>query len=192
MAVVYYVEHGDTKYDANDCAQGLIDDGLTTKGKSQAARAGRCLKGTKIDCVYTSPMKRAHQTANIIADILGAEVVVLPRLKPLDIGSLAVKKNSQVKQYLEFFAKRPTLKFPDGEKFGDYYDRVRKEWIHQFADDDEEIAVVSHARDWQLLKHWAKNGLDADPEGVSFEEPSSAQVSKAIKSGNSIQMRKLA
>jgi len=192
LAVVYYVEHGDTKYDVNDCAQGWIDDGLTAKGRAQAARAGRALKGTKIDCVYTSPMKRAKQTAEIICKILGAEIVVLPRLKPLDIGSLAGKKNSQVKPYLGFYSTRPSLKFPDGESFGSYYDRVRKEWIHQFADDDPEIAVVSHARDWQFLKHWAKNGLDADLEGVQFNEPTSAQVAKLVKSGNSVSMRKIA
>jgi broad specificity phosphatase PhoE len=106
MAVIYYVEHGDTKYDQNDCAQGLIDDGLTAKGKEQAARAGRGLRGTTIDCVYTSPMKRAKQTADIIAGILKAKVIVLPKLKPLDIGTLAGKKNSQTKPYLEFFSYR--------------------------------------------------------------------------------------
>lgn len=190
MAVIYHVEHGDTHYDAEDKAQGLIDDPLNERGKRQARQAARCLMGKGIDCVYTSPMVRARQTSKIIADKIGAKVIVRPALKPLDIGTLAGKKNSTVKPYLEFFAKRPTLAFPKGEKFGDFYERARKEWIHQFGDDDPVIAVVSHTRDWQLLKFWEKSGLDADPdEGILFVEPKSAAVTKATRSGNSVQVR---
>lgn len=192
MAVIYYVEHGDTKYDAEDCSQGTLDEGLTDVGKRQARHAAASLKGTKIDCVYCSPMKRARETAGIIAKTLGAKIIVLPKLKPLDIGTLAGKKNSTVAPYLDFFFTRPTLPFPQGEKFGDYYERVRKEWTKQFADDDPEIAVVAHGRDWQLLKYWQKSGMDAGPEGVKYLEPASAQVSKITKSGNSIDIRRVA
>lgn len=192
MAVVFQVEHGDTRYDEKGCAQGLLDDGLTSRGKAQAKRAATCLKGRGIDCVYTSPLKRSHQTAQIIADQIGAELIVRPNLKPLDIGQLAGKKNDTVLGYLEFFSNRPTLSFPDGESYGKYYARARKEWIHQFGDDDPVIAVVCHARDFQLMRHWQKHGLDADSKGISFEEPGSAQISKVTRSGNSIQTRKIA
>lgn len=192
MAIVFQVEHGDTKYDEKNCAQGLLDDGLTENGKQQARTAARALKGKGIDCVYTSPMKRATQTAQIVADVIGAKVIVRPKLKPLDIGTLAGKKNDTVRPYLEFFSARPTLSFPDGGTYGEYYYRARKEWIHQFGDDDPAIAVVCHARDFQLMQHWQKHGLNADSKGVSFAEPGSAQVSKVTRSGNSIQTRKIA
>lgn len=192
MAVIYFVEHGDTAYDEKDCAQGIIDDGLTDAGKRQARTAARSLVGTKIDCVYTSPMKRAKETAKIVAEKLGAKIIVLPNLKPLDIGTLAGKKNSTVAPYLDFFYKRPTLPFPEGEKFGDYYERALGEWLNQFSDDDPEIAVVAHGKDWQLLKHWQREGLEAGPEKVKYVEPSSAQVSKITKSGNAINIRRVA
>lgn len=192
MAIVFHVEHGDTKYDAADCAQGILPAGLSAKGKEQIRNSARLLKGKGIDCVYCSPMRRAKESARILADVIGAKVIVRPHLRPLDIGSLAGKKNSTVRKYLEFFYKRPTLAFPEGDTVGDWYQQIRKEWIHQFADDDPVIAVVSHARDYQLLRHWQKNGLDAGPEGVSFDEPGSAQVSKATKQGNSVQVRRIA
>jgi probable phosphoglycerate mutase len=191
MAVIYHVEHGDTEYDAQDKAQGLIDSGLNDAGRRQARAAGRLLKGRGIECIYSSPMLRARQTAGIIAKIIGAKVIVRKKLKPVDIGTLAGKKNTTVKPYLEFFSSRPTLAFPDGEKFGEWYDGARKEWIHQFADHDPVIAVVSHTRDWQLLKHWQRNGLDAGPEGIEFEEPGSAQVTKATKHGSAISVRQV-
>jgi broad specificity phosphatase PhoE len=192
MTTIYHVEHGDTKYDTEGKAQGLLNDGLVEKGKRDARQAGRALKGKGIDCVYCSPLTRTKQTAQIIADMLGAKVIPRAGLTPLDIGRLQGKKNSVVGKYLEFFSKRPTLPFPEGESFGEMYARLRKEWIHQFQDDDPVIAVVSHSRDHQLLKHWQRNGLDAGPEGVNFDEPSSGQVSKVTKSGNSIAVRKIA
>lgn len=193
MAVVYHVEHGDTQFDRDNKAQGLLPAGLIEAGKRQARQAGIALRGKGIDCVYCSPLKRAQQTAQIIADCLGdAEVIVRKDLAPLDIGTLAGKAISTVQPYLEFFSKRPTLPFPKGDKFGEWYERIRKEWIHQFGDDDPVIAVVSHARDWQLLKHWQRNGLDAGPEGIQFSEPDSGQVAKVTRRGNSIQVRKIA
>ena len=136
-------------------------------------------------------MLRARQTAGIIAKIIGAKVIVRKKLQPVDIGTLAGKKNTTVKPYLEFFCSLPTLAFPDGEKFGEWYDGARREWIHQFADKDPVIAVVSHTRDWQLLKHWQRNGLDAGPEGIEFVEPGSAQVTKATKHGSAISVRQV-
>lgn len=191
MATIYHVEHGDTAFDAKDLAQGLMDAGLTDKGKRQAAAAGRALRGKGIDCVYCSPLKRAHQSANIVADSIGAKVIIRPKLRPLDIGDLAGKPESTVKKYLDFYTKRPTLTFPNGESFAKWYDQIRKEWIHQFGDDDPVIAVVSHSRDYALLKHWEKHGINAECDEIDFTEPVSAQVSKATKSGNSISVRKI-
>ena len=152
MAVVYHVEHGDTEYDAQDKAQGLIDSGLNDAGRRQARAAGQLLKGRGIECIYSSPMLRARQTAGIIAKIIGAKVIVRKKLKPIDIGTLTGKKNTTVKP-------------------------------------DPVIAVVSHTRDWQLLKHWQRNGLDAGPEGIEFVEPGSGQVAKATRQGNAISVR---
>ena|SRR5215469_4121010 len=192
MAVIYHVEHGDTVYDKQDRAQGLIDEGLAESGRAQIRRAARFLKGKGIDCVYTSPLLRARQSAEIIAKEIGAKVIVRPNLKPLDIGKLAGKKESDLSPYLEFYCSRPTLKFPDGEAFGQFYERLRKEWKHQFQDDDPVIAIVSHGRDWQLLKHWERNGMDADSKGVKFTEPRSAQVMKVEKHGNRISLGAIA
>jgi len=191
VAIIYHVEHGDTKYDMQDRAQGLINEGLSHKGEMQARSAGRALADLGIDCVYCSPLKRTRQTAEIVAKALKAKVIVRPNLAPLDIGSLAGKKNSTVKPYLEFFYRRPTLAFPKGESIGPWAEKIKKEWLHQFKDDDPVIAVVSHARDMQLIHHWAKNGFDAELGDVKFDEPRGAQITKLVRNGNSISIRKV-
>lgn len=189
MSTVYHVEHGQTKLDAEGKAQGLLSEGLTEKGKSQAAAAGRALRGKGIDCVYCSPLVRAKETARIVADQIGAQVVVRPKLRPLDIGSLAGKPEETVKGYRKFFATRPTLSFPAGEKFGAWYDQIRREWQQRL--NNPQTAVVSHSIDRQLLKHWQKHGMDAGPQGIDFDLPLAGQVARVSKDGKALTVRAL-
>lgn len=189
MATVFHVEHGDTKLDAQGKAQGLLPEGLTHQGKLQAAAAGRALRGKGINCVYCSPMERAKQTARIVADQIGAQVIVRPKLRPLDIGSLAGKPEQTVTGYRKFFASRPTLNFPDGEKFGAWYDQIRREWEQRLQ--NPQTAVVSHSIDRQLLKHWQKHGMDAGPQGIDFDIPLAGQVARVSKDGKAVTVRAL-
>src|SRR5258708_35498969 len=107
-------------------------------------------------------MVRAKQSAQIIADAIGAKLIVRPNLQPLDIGNLAGKKDSTVHGYLKVFAARPTLNFPEGEKFGGWEQRIRKEWTQQFEDDDPAIALVFQFRGLPMLRHCPQNCMDAE------------------------------
>jgi len=186
--MVYHVEHGQTKMDAAGLAQGLLAEELTERGKSQAAAAGRSLRGKGIEVIYSSPMARAKQTAQIIADAIGAQVVVRPSLRPVDIGSLAGKPESTVRKYREFFASRPTLCFPDGEQFGKWYEQIRKEWLKQLGS-GKRSAVVSHSIDRHLLKHWQRCGVGTGPAGINFAEPLGGPVAKVCMRGNALTVR---
>ncbi len=64
---------------------------LTEKGRRQAERLGRLLAaaGYVPDAVITSPLVRARETADIVADLLGAHVRVEPRLgEPLSFATV--------------------------------------------------------------------------------------------------------
>ena len=64
---------------------------LTDKGRRQAERVGRLLAaaGVTPDAVLTSPLVRARETAEIVADILGVPVRLEPRLgEPLDLATV--------------------------------------------------------------------------------------------------------
>ena len=49
---------------------------LSTHGKDQAKKAGLYFKNRKIDVIYTSPMERCRETADIIRRQIGASVPV--------------------------------------------------------------------------------------------------------------------
>ena len=64
---------------------------LTEKGRRQAERVGRLLAaaGFTADVLLTSPLVRARETAEIVADIIGVRVREEPRLgEPLDLATL--------------------------------------------------------------------------------------------------------
>jgi phosphohistidine phosphatase SixA len=64
---------------------------LTEKGRRQAARLGHLLAaaGFAPDAVLTSPLARARETADIVADLLGVQARLDDRLaEPLDLGTL--------------------------------------------------------------------------------------------------------
>ena len=70
--LLYFIRHGDPCYDP---------DSLTPLGLRQAEAIGRRVARYGIDRIYASPMKRAMQTAQPAAELLGKEII------PLDFAS---------------------------------------------------------------------------------------------------------
>jgi len=72
---LYIVRHGETDYNAQGICQGqLIDADLNERGRVQAQELIAALQDKNIGAIYSSPLKRAKQTAEIIASGLGLDV----------------------------------------------------------------------------------------------------------------------
>ena len=56
------------------------DPGLTDVGREQAVRTARWLRSAGVSSLYSSPLRRARQTAEGIASALGLEIVIDARL----------------------------------------------------------------------------------------------------------------
>jgi isoleucyl-tRNA synthetase len=71
---VYFIRHGETDHNlAQIMNGGDVDTPLNTTGKKQAQEAGKIarLQGMKFDIIYSSPLSRASETAEIIAEEVG-------------------------------------------------------------------------------------------------------------------------
>ena len=72
MKEIYFIRHGQTDENSLGIRQGSeIDSELNELGRIQAKKTGKYLKkyrinGKKFDCIISSPMKRAVETAEII------------------------------------------------------------------------------------------------------------------------------
>lgn len=61
------VRHGQSTANAAGVWQGQLDFPLSDEGREQARHAGRALAAQPFDALYTSPLSRAYETAEIIA-----------------------------------------------------------------------------------------------------------------------------
>jgi broad specificity phosphatase PhoE len=77
MALVYFLRHGETAWNAIRRVQGHIDAPLNDKGRGQAARNGRALSAIIADPsafdYVSSPLVRASETMEIVRRELGLE-----------------------------------------------------------------------------------------------------------------------
>jgi broad specificity phosphatase PhoE len=74
MTMVYLVQHGDKERLPGD-------PGLTALGRQQAARTGQRLSSLEVRALWSSPMRRARETADCIAAVTGLAVQPDARLR---------------------------------------------------------------------------------------------------------------
>lgn len=82
--MIYIIRHGQTTMNRRQVLQGRSDHPLNEDGIKQAQYAAAALSGLFFDHVFTSPLKRAVQTAQIVAP--DVEPVIDDRLIEMDYG----------------------------------------------------------------------------------------------------------
>lgn len=82
------LRHGETALNQERRYSGRGDTPLTPVGEQQAARAAERLSGMPgIAAVLTSPLRRAVQTASVVAEAVGVPLIQRPRLIETDFGA---------------------------------------------------------------------------------------------------------
>lgn len=124
------VRHGETDWNLTGVLQGWIDVPLNENGRRQAYEMAESFKGSGFSCVWTSPLRRAAETAEIVADVLGlGSPIGSDGLKERHFGAI----QGMTKQDLsllhpglhECIVRRdPACRFDDGESLDDFADRV--------------------------------------------------------------------
>ncbi len=83
------IRHGETEWNKQRRIQGgRSDTRLSQKGLEQADRLAAALRKERIDAIYASPMKRASETAQIIAEACKLQVHLFNELREIDAGEL--------------------------------------------------------------------------------------------------------
>ena len=83
------VRHGETDWNKSHRVQGGNSDTLLNEtGKEQAERLALRLKQERIQAVYSSPLQRALDTAQVVACHHLLEVQIEPSLREINVGEL--------------------------------------------------------------------------------------------------------
>ena len=185
MTELWLVRHGQTDWNTEFRIQGSLDKPLNATGIEQAHELAQKLADTHFDAIYSSPARRAHQTASAIAQLLGLPIRTDDRLKEINLGLWEGLTWQQVQdRYPEMFAKRrsdPVHFAPEGaETYGDLARRmVQAANDIALAHPGERVLVVSHgmslatllskARGTDLADAYHLVPQNATPEVIEWE-----------------------
>lgn len=140
---LYITRHGETSRNAENRVLGRSDIPLNEKGREQAIILAEKLKDTEIDVIFTSPLCRAKETAEIV----GVSKKLMPigdeRLLEINFGDFeGVPRDSEEYQA----AKRDHFKrYPNGESYFDMAYRIY-DFLFMLKREysDKKVLVVSH------------------------------------------------
>ena len=157
MAKIFLVRHGETKLQSSERLWGHTDVELSDAGVWQAERARDRLAAEKIDVIYSSHLKRAVKTAEIIASRHNLKVIPCPEIGEINFGEVEGFTFKEVgARYPELAKPWPnnslTARFPGGESFDDLNRRVSKFLERLDKHTPEETAlVVAHNGPLRLI-----------------------------------------
>lgn len=80
------IRHGETNWNKMGKFQGTIDIELTDEGRKQAELLTERMKN-KFSYIYTSPLKRAKETASMLAKASNKELHIAEEIKEINFGS---------------------------------------------------------------------------------------------------------
>ena len=87
MTTILLARHGETDWNREYRFQGHADPPLNETGRRQAAELAAALAREQLAAVYSSPLRRALETAEILAAPHGLEPVTVEALQEVDVGS---------------------------------------------------------------------------------------------------------
>ena len=100
----FLVRHGETDWNKEKKLQGQQDIPLNEAGREQAKQTANGLESYGIEVIFTSDLKRAHETAKSIQTVTGAEIVVDQRLRERYYGKGEGMVDHEVRnQYPDMF-----------------------------------------------------------------------------------------
>lgn len=91
MTYFYFIRHGETEWNRLRIGQGQTDIPLNDRGIEQAHAAAHQLKDKQIVTIATSPLMRAHKTAEIISQIISCPITIIDDLKECSWGVMEGK-----------------------------------------------------------------------------------------------------
>ncbi|MCJ7528431.1 MAG: 2,3-bisphosphoglycerate-dependent phosphoglycerate mutase [Methyloceanibacter sp.] len=162
--VLVLVRHGESEWNRLNRFTGWKDVGLTEEGMAEAHLAGAMLKetGQRFDCAFTSTLKRAHNTLDIILEELAQgklPTVKAAALNERDYGELVgINKEEARKRWgadqVHIWQRSYDIAPPGGESLKDTALRVvpfYEKWIVPELQKGKSVIVVAHGNSLRSL-----------------------------------------
>ncbi len=127
---LYLIRHGEVEGAADGKLLGRTDTSLSERGLEQSRQLAEVLSTVRLSAVYSSDLKRARMTAEIIVRGSNLEVQESSAWREIDMGEwegrTVVALNHDAPQLVrQLFDDPATFKYPGGEYFAAFTERVQ-------------------------------------------------------------------
>lgn len=196
---LYIVRHGTTVWNAEGRAQGHADIELNDDGRAAARALGGKLKDTPFDVIYSSPLKRATETAALIRGKQNCPLITDERLIEISFGDMegtTYEEWSDEGCPYHFFFSEPDkyIAPPRGESLEEVCARTKdflQHVIEPLAEKkaDARILIVAHGAlnkglmcylEGNDLAHYWGNGLQKNCQATIFQYKNGCWIHKSV------------
>jgi probable phosphoglycerate mutase len=193
MPLLLLIRHGENEYvKAGKLAGHLPGVHLNERGRQQAVELAEALKEVPLKAIYSSPLERALETAELIAGGRKLEIRLRSELMDNDIGTWqgrTLKQLSRTKKWKVVQQAPSRFTFPEGESFLQTQTRIASclDEIAASHKPNDVVAVVFHADPIKLavahhlgmpLDHFQRLGCDTGSITVLYVSKTSAHLIK--------------
>jgi broad specificity phosphatase PhoE len=166
-AKFYFLRHGESEGNRTNTIQGHEDYPLSPLGREHAKAAGAWLADTRVDRMYTSPLKRARETAEIVRGECGAaEPIETTDLMELDTGLFSGYSFEEIGERFpeawQVFRVESWEAVPGAEPIASLYARAERHWRRLVADANDGNEVIVSVTHGGLLQWIVKTTLGDD------------------------------
>ncbi|WP_295158840.1 histidine phosphatase family protein [uncultured Brachyspira sp.] len=147
---ILFIRHGQTQLNAEGRWLGSTDAPLSEAGKEALINKKNIIDKYKpVQKLYSSPMKRCMETADIYFELMDKEVI--ENLKERGFGDFEGKNHEELKNnhyYKEFFKSDWKSNVPNGEDSENFFKRTKNAYLYIIEDMKKNnldyTAIVTH------------------------------------------------
>jgi 2,3-bisphosphoglycerate-dependent phosphoglycerate mutase len=177
MNYLVLLRHGESQWNKENRFTGFTDIDLNETGVAEARRAGQALKAIKFNRVYTSTLKRAYHTAEIVLGEMGQKQRLIKHddLRERDYGELTgLNKDDTRKKFgeeqVQIWRRSYDIPPPGGESLKDVVVRVKPYYQANILPDIKEGKNVLMAAHGNTLRAMLIILGENTPENINAAE----------------------
>lgn len=159
------LRHGEVPSNLKKVYAGKSPEGLTERGACQAKEVEEKIRSYKVHALYSSPIQRALETAEIIGKKIGLEPVIEKAFREMELGPWEGMSETEIAitypEEWKIWQSRPTdLKLHGRETLHELLERVLI-GVQNIHSDAANIVVITHVAIIRVLLLWhAKKSLN--------------------------------
>lgn len=120
-ATILLARHGETDWNREKRWQGVSDLSLNERGREQARALAGKLEAVPLSAVYASDLRRAYETALVVAEAKGLAVTPMREFREVDVGSWTGLSYDEVKERFRDAYKQVRARTGRGWEGGETY-----------------------------------------------------------------------